>query len=110
MSDWDIKYLDEAKDDLKALDNSVAAHVQRAITKTRQNPLPQSEGGYGKPLGNQGKLDLTGLLKVKLKRDGVRIVYKLERADNTMRIVIVGVRADSQVYREAARRKRRYDL
>ena len=107
---WDIHYLDEASEDIKALDGSVRIHVQRAIAKTRQNPLPQSEGGYGKPLGNKQGFDLTGLLKIKLRGDGVMIVYKLERSDGIMKIVIVGVRSDMEVYREASRRKLQHGL
>ena len=110
MNAWNVDYLEEARSDIRSLDNSIAVHVQKSIAKTRLNPLPQTEGGYGKPLGNHGGLDLSGLLKVKLKRDGVRIVYKLERTETTMKIIIVGVRSDSEVYREAARRKRRHHL
>ena len=44
-------------------------------------------------------------MKVKLKSDGIRIVYKLERAEHAMRIVVIGVRSDDVVYREAQKRR-----
>ncbi|WEV41502.1 hypothetical protein OZX57_05565 [Bifidobacterium sp. ESL0682] len=78
--------------------------MRKAIHKVSDNPLPFTEGGYGKPLGHKRNNDLTGLLKVKLRGDGIRIVYSLERVNETMTVVIVGVRDDETVYREAAKR------
>ena len=65
------------------------------------NPLPVEEGGYGKPLGNKDGADLTGLMKVKLKASGHRIVYQVVREKSVMKIIIIGVREDSKVYKEA---------
>lgn len=110
MSDWTQEFLPEALADMKRLDHSTAVRVQKAIDRVAENPLPQSEGGYGKPLGNKQGVDLTGLLKVKLRSDGVRIVYKLERVRGAMKVVIVGVRTDMEVYREALRRRERHGL
>ena len=62
----------------------------------------QSEGGSGKPLGNKSGNNLTGLLKVKLKKEGLRIVYKLIRTENIMYVLVVGVRSDNEVYDIAA--------
>ena len=109
---WIREYLPEAQDDLKRLDGSVRLRVLKALDKVAANPLPSSgsEPGYGKPLGNKDGTDLTGLLKVKLKRDGVRIVYKLEERDGVMLVIVIGARSDDEVYREAARRKRAHGL
>lgn len=109
---WIREYLPEARDDLKGLDGSVRLRVLKALDKVATNPLPSSgsEPGYGKPLGNRDGTDLTGLLKVKLKRDGVRIVYKLEERDGVMLFIVIGMRTDDEVYREAARRKRAHEL
>ena len=110
MSAWELAFLDEALDDLKALDGSVRKRVIKAIEKTRTNPLPKSEGGYGNPLGNKHSFDLTGLLKIKLRADGIRVVYKLVRQDDLMLIVVVSVRSDDEVYETAAERRNRYDV
>ena len=50
------------------------------------------------------------LMKVKLKSDGIRIVYKLERIEHAMRIVVIGVRSDDAVYREAQKRRESHGL
>jgi len=43
-------------------------------------------------------------MKIKLKSIGVRVVYQLFMEDSAMKIVIVPVRADEKVYKEAIRR------
>ena len=66
--------------------------------------VPQSEGGYGKPLGNKNSNNVTGLLKIKLLKLGIRVVYKLVRTDKIMKIIVVAARADDEVYEVAAKR------
>ena len=102
---WNIEYLKEAVKDMDALDGSQRILVRKAIKKVSTNPLPQSEGGYGKPLGNKGNRDLTGLLKIKLKASGIRIVYSLIRTDEKMLVIVIGVRADDEVYDIASARQ-----
>ena len=65
---WGIDYLDEVNDDLKNLDNSVKFQVLKIIKRVSKNPLPQSEGGYGKLLSNKSSSKLAGCLKIKLKK------------------------------------------
>jgi len=101
---WYIDYSEKAQKDMKDLNKSVSARVIKAIDKVSQNPLPQSEGGYGKPLGNTQSSKLAGCMKIKLKSIGIRVVYRLIRQDNVMKIVIISVRADDEVYKEAERR------
>lgn len=50
---WELSFLPEAREDLRALDGSQRIRVVKAIAKVQSNPLPSSEGGYGKPLGEQ---------------------------------------------------------
>lgn len=107
---WELSFLPEAREDLRALDGSQRIRVVKAIAKVQSNPLPSSEGGYGKPLGNKRLSQLSGLMKVKLKPDGIRIVYKLERIEHAMRIVVIGVRSDDAVYREAQKRRESHGL
>ncbi|MCD8100539.1 MAG: type II toxin-antitoxin system RelE/ParE family toxin [Oscillospiraceae bacterium] len=94
---WEIKYLPEAVKDLRSLDGSPRKLVRKAIEKVSKNPLPISEGGLGNPLGNKGENNLTGLLKIKLRSSGIRIVYKLVRQDNNMLIIVIGAREDDEV-------------
>ena len=83
--------------------------VIKAIIKVSQNPESNTKGGYGKPLGNKGGNNLTGLFKIKLKGLGLRIVYKLEKSDsdNIMKIIVISVREDNEVYEIAAKRESR---
>ena len=107
---WELSFLPEAREDLRALDGSQRIRMVNAIAKVQSDPLPSSEGGYGKPLGNKRLSQLSGLMKVKLKSDGIRIVYKLERIEHAMRIVVIGVRSDDAVYREAQKRRESHGL
>ncbi|HCX61242.1 hypothetical protein [Sedimentibacter sp.] len=50
--EWKAEYTKNASDDLKNLDKTQQMQVIKAIKKTSENPLPKTEGGYGKPLGN----------------------------------------------------------
>lgn len=101
---WSVEYLPEAKKDLKNLDGSQRVLVLKAIRKVQTNPLPQSEGGYGKSLGNKNGNDLSGFLKVKLKSAGLRIVYKTVKTDDKMIVIVIGARADEEVYNIANKR------
>lgn len=107
---WKLGYLPEAIKDISDLEGSKKQLVQKAIKKVLQNPLPQSEGGYGKPLGNQDGNNLTGLLKIKIKDIGIRIVYKLEKQEEQMIVVVIGAREDKKVYSEAYIRRIHNDI
>ena len=107
---WAVSYLPEVKKDLRLLSHSQQAAVKKAIEKVQENPLPQNEGGYGKPLGSKHQLDLTNLMKIKLRGDGIRIVYKLVKRDQQMLIVVIGIREDEEVYRTAFTRRKKYNL
>lgn len=107
---WSIEFLPEAQDDLNKLDGSVRPQILKGMRKVSQNPLSDSSGGYGKPLGNQSGTDLSGLMKIKFKKVGIRVVYKVENDINVMKIVIISARTDNQVYEEAEKRRKKYDL
>ena len=101
---WDVEYIPEAETDMDRLDGSQRKMVLKAIDKVAKNPLPVDEDGYGKPLGNKHGNNLSGLLKIKLLKLGIRILYDLKRNENGMRIIIVGIRADNTVYELADKR------
>jgi mRNA interferase RelE/StbE len=102
---WTIEYLKEAKTDLQELDHSQQLFVLKAIEKVSTNPLPSTEGGLGKPLRNE----LAGYLKIKLVRLGLRVVYRLIRDKQSMRIIIISVRSDEKVYKLAQERIRKHE-
>lgn len=107
---WTIVYLPEVKKDLQALGQTQRVLVRKALDRVKTNPLPESEGGYGKPLGKRGNTNLTNFLKIKLRGAGLRIVYRLIRQEGQMLVVVVGVREDSEVYEEAQKRIDRHKL
>lgn len=69
-----LEYLPEAEKDLKNPDGSQRILVLKAIKKVQQNPLSVEENGYGRPLGNHNSANLAGLLKIKLRASGLRMV------------------------------------
>lgn len=107
---WNVKYLPEALEDLRKLDGSQKILIRKAIQKVCQNPLPESEGGYGKLLGNKHSTNLSGFLKVKLRGAGLRIVYQLIRHEDGLLIIVIGAREDDEVYEIAQKRIKKHDL
>ncbi|MCL2815816.1 MAG: type II toxin-antitoxin system RelE/ParE family toxin [Oscillospiraceae bacterium] len=101
---YEVKFSPEAEKDLKTFNPAQERQIGIQIKKFAQNPLPQNEGGYGKPLGNKRGRNLTGLCKIVLKKLGIRIVYELIRTETTMVVVVVAARADEEVYDIAAAR------
>lgn len=101
---WRIEYYKEAKKDLIKLDHSQKLQVLKAIKKVSENPLPNYEGGYGKPLGNNSSTKLAGYYKIKLLKLGIRVVYGLVKKDGIMKIVVISVRTDDDFYKLADKR------
>ena len=100
---WKIEYIKEAQRDLQRLDPYNRRLILKAIEKTAERPLPPPEG-IGKPLGSHAAANLSGYYKIKLRDLGYRVVYGLIREGNTMKVIVISVRDDEAVYREAERR------
>ena len=105
---WEVKFSPEAKKDMKKIDNSLLTRVLVGIRKVQANPLPQNEGGLGKPLGHVGGKDLTGFFKINYRGIGIRVVYTIVRSKEVMNIIVVSMRADNESYNEAQKRKDKY--
>lgn len=102
---WNIEYIKEAQRDLKRLDPYNRKIILKAIEKTAERPLPPPEG-IGKPLGNHASSKMSGYYKIKLRDLGYRVVYQLITDGEIMRIIVISIRDDEAVYREAERRIR----
>lgn len=100
---WKIEYIKEAQRDLKRLDPYNRKIVLKAIDKTAERPLPPPDG-IGKPLGNHASSKLSGYYKIKLRGLGYRIVYQPVVEGETMRVIVISIRDDETVYKEAERR------
>ena len=107
---WELKYLPEAEKDFNSLSHYQQVIVDKAIKKVKSNPLSQREGGYGKPLGHKLGTNLTGYLKVKLRKEGIRIVYKLIQTESKMLVIVIGMREDDEVYEVAQNRIKKHNL
>ena len=102
---WRVEYLKAALRDLERLDPYNRRLILKAIQKTAERPLPPPDG-IGKPLGNHASAKLSGFYKIKLKSLGYRVVYQLVMECGVMRIVVISVRDEDAVYKEAERRIR----
>ncbi len=100
---WKIEYIKEAQRDLQKLDAYNRRIILKAIEKTAQRPLPPPDG-IGKSLGNHAAANLSGYYKIKLRDLGYRVVYGLVREGNVMKVIVISIRDDDAVYREAERR------
>ena len=49
-------------------------------------------------------------LKIKLKSAGIRVVYKLIKTETEMLVVVIGARADDEVYDTAQHRAEKHNL
>jgi mRNA interferase RelE/StbE len=105
---WQVRYIDEALEDLDKLDVFLRKLVIAGIKKVSHSPLPQNEGGYGKPLGNKRGNNLVGFFKIKYKRYGIRVVYTLVRDKKIMNIIVISKREDNVCYKETKKRKENY--
>lgn len=101
--EWTVEFIKEAQKDLKRLDPYNQKIILKEISKTAERPLPPPDG-IGKPLGNHASVNLSGFYKIKLRDLGYRVVYSLEIKDGVMKILIISVRADEEVYKEAEKR------
>ena len=67
--------------------------------------MPPPEG-IGKLLGNHASSKLSGYYKINLRNLGCRVVYQLVKEGEIMRVIVISIRDDEAVYKEAERRIR----
>ena len=95
---WTLSFHPKVTDDIFLLDKVISHQVRKLIGRAKKNSSPITEGGYGKPLSGK----LSGCLKIKLKKVGIRVGYKIERTEKEMKVIIIGARSDAEVYKETA--------
>ena len=98
----EIEYHEKLLKDFKKLklSNDQLIKLRKKITDISRNPYPKSQGGLGEPL----RSNLKGLLKFRFD-DDYRVVYRIIKEDDVMKIIVVGLRTDSLVYNKAEERK-----
>ena len=96
---WSIEYIKEAARDLRKIEPCNRRLILKAIEETAERPLPPPDG-----IGNHALSRLAGYYKIKLRDLGYRVVYGLKLENNVMRVIVIGIRVDDEVYKEAERR------
>ncbi len=92
---WTLKFLPEALHEWRKIDNSVKILFKKQLEKRLKNPHA---------LGSILKDDLQGCYKIKLRKQGYRLIYQAEGNTLTVLVIAVGKREDLEAYREAATR------
>ncbi len=99
---WEVIYLPEVENDYNKLSRRQTLITDKAIKRVKGNPLPENEGGYGKPLGHNRGRNFTGYMKIGLMGEGIRIAYKLIKTETKMSVIIIGLREDDELHNMAA--------
>lgn len=96
----DLLFWDEAIKEWHNLDG----HQKKFVSKALQR-ISESGATIGEALGSKHSIDLTGFRKVKLRKLGIRIVYKVGMTHiEITEIIAIGSRADEEVYQDAYER------
>jgi mRNA interferase RelE/StbE len=95
MKMHDLYFLPEAAKELDRLDTSVRTKLLLKLEKRLENPEVESARLSG---------DLYGCFKIKLAKEGVRLVYKVDNLQFIVTVISIGKREDSAVYRAATKR------
>lgn len=89
---YQLHFIPAALKEWKALDGSIKAPLRRALKRRLQQPhVP------GAALGN----DLKGCYKIKLRKQGYRLVYAVQDTKLVVLVLSVDRRDDMTVYRSA---------
>jgi len=85
----------EARDEYNDLDYSVAKYVSKHLDKIAQNPMVPANRMRGEP----------GWFRAKLRKHGIRIVYRVKDKELLILVVAIGKREDNEVYEIAKSRE-----
>ncbi len=95
---YKVLLTEDAADDFRALDGSVKKTVARQLKKLEESPH------LGRPLGNLHGFDLAGHYKLYAVKKSIRIVYRIIEEEVIVEVVVIGKRANFEVYAEVAQR------
>lgn len=97
---FEVVFIPEAERDYRKLDGSVKKHVQIAIAK-----MEERADELGEKLTNKHGINLVGCRRIKFRKLGIRIVYRIvgDKAE-IAEIITVGKREDNEVYQIAYKR------
>lgn len=97
---FEVVFIEEAKKDYQKLDGSVRKFVDIAIAK-----MIERADELGEELTKKNTSNLVGCRKIKFKKIGIRIVYRIigNRAEIT-EIIAIEKRVENEVYKDAMKR------
>ena len=99
-SKFEVVFIKEAQKEYQKLDGSIKKYVQVAIAK-----MQERADELGEELTSKHGINLIGCRKIKFRKIGIRIVYRIvgDQAE-IAEILTVGKREDNEVYKMAAKR------
>lgn len=102
----EVKFTQKAFDDLVSFDKGRQKVIIASIIKRgKKGPLIKPDG-----LGDPLRGELAGFTKIKLKKEGIRTVYKPNKSNYVeMGIIVVGPRKDNKVYSMAIKRLQQFN-
>lgn len=97
---FEVVFIEEAQKDYKKLDGSIKKLVNVALAK-----MEERADELGEDLTSKHGLNLIGCRKIKFRKAGIRLVYRIvgDKAE-IAEIIIVGKREDNEVYQAAYKR------
>ncbi len=90
-----LRFMPEALEEWRSLDGSVQAHLKKLLAKRLDNPHVPGGELHG---------PLAGCYKIKLRKQGVRLVYAVEDDCVLVTVLAVDKREDGVVYDSAMTR------
>lgn len=94
-STYRLKFLPEALDEWNALDGSVKEVLRKALKKRLEQPRTPGAQLHG---------DLRDCYKIKLRKQGYRLVYSVEDDVLVVLVLAIDKREDMAAYRSAVER------
>lgn len=101
---FEVVFIEEARKDYQKLDGSVKKFVDIAIAK-----MIERADELGEELTKKNTSNLIGCRKIKFKKIGIRIVYRIvgDQAE-IAEILAIGRRGENEVYKEAMKRLKKH--
>ncbi len=96
MKTYSLEFNVLALKEWQKLDNSIRSQFKKQLEKRLQNPKIASAKLHG---------DLNDFYKIKLSAVGYRLVYQVIDHKLIVLVIAIGKRNESEVYREAGKRK-----
>ena len=95
MKEYSLEFDERALREWDTLDGSVRKKFEKTLEKLIWNPHFR---------GNELHRDLAGFYKIKLLKDGYRLVYQVIDERIVIYVIAVGRRADNEIYELATKR------